>query len=271
MNKIFVMLVLCLVFGGGLARAEEWTRESPGQKAYYDAAGNLKRVLLDADRDGRFEAEEQYAGRRLSRREDRDGDGIHERRYDWQKDGSARLVEDRGKGPIQTTWFDPKGVIVKVARDKDRDGKPEITWRYEKGVLRKVEKNRGTWFYQNGKLARAELDTDKDGRTDRREYYRQGRLERSEDLGRSGKVHRKWFFDEAGKPLRQQEDSDGDGRMERLRVYRKDGSVIQTVDADLNGKPEIRERYAPDGRMVSREEDLDGDGEFDLRSGRLKE
>jgi hypothetical protein len=84
-------------------------------------------------------------------------------------------------------------------------------------------------------------------------------------------VHRKWFFDEAGKPLRQQEDSDGDGRMERLRVYRKDGSVIQTVDADLNGKPEIRERYAPDGRMVSREEDLDGDGEFDLRSGRLKE
>ena len=271
MRKILAMLAVCLLLGGGWVWAEEWMRESPGQKAYYDTDGNLKRVLLDADGDGRFEAEEHYAGRRLSRREDRDGDGFHERRYAWQQDGSTRLVEDRGKGPIQTTWYDPKGVIVKVVKDKDRDGRPETTWHYAKGALCRVEKKRGTWFYQDGNLARAELDTNGDSRIDRREYYRQGRLERVEELERSGIVRYRWLFDEVGKPIRSEEDADGDGRMERLRVYHKDGSVVQTVDADHNGKPEIREGYSADGRMVSREEDLDGDGLFDLRTGRVKE
>ncbi len=59
MNKIFVMLVLCLVFGGGLARAEEWTRESPGQKAYYDAADNPEAGLAELPMGRRGQAEKE--------------------------------------------------------------------------------------------------------------------------------------------------------------------------------------------------------------------
>ena len=116
-------------------------------------------------------------GRRISRREDRDGDGVWERQFSWQKDGSAILVEDRGKGAKQTTWFDARGTMVKVEKDKDRDGHPETTWYYERGVLQKVVKTRGTWFYKDGQMAHAEIDTDHDGRIDRKEYYRQGRLD----------------------------------------------------------------------------------------------
>lgn len=271
MHRKIAMIAVCLLFGAGCALAEEWVQESPGQKAYYNRDGKLVRVLLDTDNDKRFETEERYAGRRLSRKEDRDGDGIWERHFTWAKDGSARLVEDRGRGAIQTTWFDARGATLKVEKDKDRDGRAETTWHYEEGRLSKVVKSRGTWLYRNGQMAEALLDTNRDGRVDRKEYYRQGCLSRAEELRRSGKVRCLWTFDNAGKPLRAEEDIDGDGRREVTRVYDKDGSVSLTIDADGNGTPEIRESYSAKGRMVSREEDLDGDGVFDLRTGRVKE
>ncbi|ABA89631.1 hypothetical protein Pcar_2392 [Syntrophotalea carbinolica DSM 2380] len=271
MLRYLLMVAMCLLLGAGYVSAEEWVQERPGQKAYYDSNGKLVRVLLDTDNDKRFETEERYAGRRISRKEDRDGDGVWERNFTWAKDGSARLVEDRGRGPIQTSWFDPRGATVKVEKDKNRDGRAEITWYYEQGRLSKVVKPRGTWLYRNGQMAEAVLDTDRDGRVDRKEYYRQGCLSRAEELRPSGKVRCLWTFDKAGKPLRAEEDIDGDGRREVTRAYRKDGSVSLTVDADGNGTPEIRENYSAKGRMVSREEDLDGDGIYDLRTGRVKE
>jgi hypothetical protein len=271
MHGRLLMAVIFLLLGTGWVLAEEWVRESPGQKAYYDADGNLVRVMLDTDKDGRFETEELYAGRRLSRREDQDGDGIWERQFSWQKEGSARLIEDSGKGPIQKTLFDARGVVVKVEKDKDRDGLPETTWHYVRGMLQKVVKTHGTWFYKDGQMDRAELDTNRNGRIDRKEYYRQGRLERAEELYASGKVRSVWVFDKSGRPLRAKEDANGDGRREILRVYQKDGSMSMAVDADGNGIPELRERYSAKGRMISREEDLDGDGVFDLRTGRIKE
>ena len=71
--------------------------------------------------------------------------------------------------------------------------------------------------------------------------------------------------------MKAEEDVDNDGRREVSRVYRKDGSIRLTVDADGNGTPEIREYYSAKGRMLSREEDLDGDGIYDVRTGRVKE
>jgi hypothetical protein len=255
----------------GWSAAEDLVQESPGQKACYDAEGNLVRVRLDTDGDKRFETEERYDGRRVSRREDRDGDGVWERQFSWQKDGSAILVEDRGKGARQTTWFDARGAMIKVEKDKDRDGRPETIWYYDRGMLRKVVKSRGTWFYKGGQMVHAELDTDGDGRIDRKEYYCKGRVEHAEEVNGSGKVRCAWTFDTSGRPLRSEEDADGDGRKEITRVYQKDGSMNVSVDADGNGNPELRENYSARGRMIGREEDLDGDGVFDVRSGRVKE
>ena len=271
MFKNLLIVTTCLLLNVGMAVAEEWVQESPGQKAYYNADGKLMRVLLDTDGDNRFETEEFYKGRRLSRREDRDGDGVWERRFTWQKDGSVRLVEDRGKGPIRTTWFDAKKTIVKVEKDKDRNGKPNTTWLYKDGALEKVIKTHGTWYYKDGEMIRAELDSGGNGRTDRKEYYHKGRLDHVEELSSSGKIRRLWFFDQRGKPIRVQEDADDDGRREITRIFHKDGSMEQIVDADGNGIPELRETYSTKGRMMGRDQDLDGDGVFDLRTGRVKE
>lgn len=266
-----LMTLMTLMLAAVCFADDEWVRESPGQKAFYNADGKLVRVLLDTDGDKKFDAEETYDGRRVSRREDRDGDGVWERRYTWLKNGSVQLVEDSGKGPIQKTWFDSQGTIVKVEKDKDRDGRPETIWYYEGGNLQKVVKPRGTWFYKDGQMVLAEFDSDRDGRIDRREHYQQGRLHHVEELYPSGKVRCLWTFGKNGKPLRAEEDADGDGRREITRIYHADGSLDLTVDADGNGKPELREGYSAKGQLESREEDLDGDGVFDLRTGRVKE
>lgn len=269
MRSQWIIGMAFLLMLAGPSWAAEWMQESPGQRAYYDAKGNLERVELDVDRDGRFEVEERYAKRRLSRKEDRDGDGIWERSFSWNKDGSAVLVEDRGKGPVQKTFYGPAGAVRRVEKDADRNGRFEAAWLYRKGVLEKVVKPGGTWFYSDGKLARAELDENRDGSPEKREHYRDGRLERTEELTPKGKVRCLWTFDQRGKPLRAEEDADGDGRREVRREYRPDGTIVRTLDADGDGVTEVRERFNAEGRLVSREEDLNGDGVFDLRTGRI--
>jgi len=263
------MIVMTFLLASGPAWSAEWMQESPGQRAYYNAKGDLERVELDADRDGRFEVEERYAKRRLSRREDQDGDGIWERSFSWKKDGSAVLVEDRGKGPVQKTWYGPDGAVRRVDKDAERDGRFEAAWLYRKGELEKVVKPGGTWFYHGGQLARAELDENRDGVPEKREHYQAGRLERTEELTPKGKVRCLWTFDRHGKPLWAEEDTDGDGRREVRREYRPDGTILRTLDGEGDGITEVRERFTADGRLISREEDLDGDGVFDLRTGRI--
>jgi hypothetical protein len=162
-NWMIAMILLLLT--AGPAAAAEWVQESPGQKAYYDADGRLERVEIDADRDGRFEIEERYADSwRVERREDLDGDGTWERRFTWEKDGSAVLREEGRKGKIQTTWYEPGGAIRRIEKDSDRDGKPDAVWEYRQGKLHKVSRPRGTWYYKDGRLSRAELSDKRSGR-----------------------------------------------------------------------------------------------------------
>jgi len=129
------MIAMILMLAAGSAAAAEWVQESSGQKAYYDADGRLERVEVDADRDGRFEIEERYADRRrVERREDLDGDGTWERRYTWEKDGSAVLCEEKSKGQIQTIWYEPGGAIRRIEKDSDGDGNPDAVWEYRQGL-----------------------------------------------------------------------------------------------------------------------------------------
>lgn len=267
-----IAMALLLCAAGSLAAAE-WVQESPGQKAYYDAGGQLERLEIDADRDGRFEIEERYVDRRrVKRREDLDGDGIWERQFTWEQDGSALLREDGRKGKIQVTHYEPGGAISRIEKDTDRDGRPDGIWEYSGGKLQRVSKPRGTWHYRDGRLIRAELLDKRNGRIERIEYYgTDSRIEKAEELTPAGKVRSRWFYSRQGRPLRVEEDLTGDGKMDSRREFRENGTVERLIDADQNGVTEIRELYAADGRFLSREEDLDGDGVFDLRTGRVKE
>lgn len=267
---IFALSLLLLA--SGVSSAAEWVQESPGQKAYYDSRGQLERLEIDADRDGRFEAEERYSNQcRVERREDVDGDGQWERAYRWNKDGSAELTEQGRKGKLQKTFYSAGGAVTRIEKDSDQDGKFESRWEYKAGVLQQVTKPRGVWYYnEKGKLRRAELDEDRNGRIERIEYY-QGvnRLVKVEELAANGQVRSTWHYDANGKPQRAEEDTDGDGRLDCQRRYHANGTMEQTIDADENGVPEIRELFSMDGKLISREEDLDGDGVFDLRTGKI--
>lgn len=268
--KIVTIFLLFLI--PGVSSASEWVQESPGQKAYYDSRGQLERLEIDADRDGRFEAEERYRNQlRVERREDLNGDGQWEREYAWHKDGSAELIEQGRKGKLQKTFYRADGSVTRIEKDSDRDGKYESSWEYSAGVLQQVTKPRGVWHYNaKGKLRRAELDEDRNGRIERIEYY-QGvnRLAKVEELAANGKVRSIWHYDANGKPQRAEEDTDGDGRLDCQRRYHANGTMEQTIDSDENGLPEIRELFSMDGKLIRREEDLDGDGAFDLRTGKI--
>lgn len=267
-----IFIISLLLFAPGVSSAAEWVQETPGQRAYYDSRGQLERLEIDADRDGRFEAEEHYRQqRRVQRREDLDGDGQWEREYRWHKDGSAELTEQGRKGKLQKTFYGVDGAVTRIEKDSDRDGTFESKWEYNAGVLQRVTKPRGMWHYnKKGKLRRAELDEDRNGRTERVEYY-QGvnRLAKVEELAANGKVRSTWYYDSNGKPQRAEEDTDGDGRLDCQRRYHANGTMEQTTDADENGVPEIRELFNASGTLISREEDLDGDGVYDLRTGKL--
>jgi antitoxin component YwqK of YwqJK toxin-antitoxin module len=272
MRFVGILAVSFLLLAPGLSLSAEWVQESPGQKAYYDSRGQLERLELDADGDGRFEVEERYhSQRRVERREDLDGDGQWEREYRWHKDGSAELTEQGLKGKMQKTFYGVDGAVARIEKDGDRDGTFESSWEYKAGVLQRVTKPRGVWHYNNkGKLRRAELDDDRNGRTEKIEYY-QGKncLVKVEELAANGKVRSTWHYDANGKPQRAEEDTDGDGRLDCQRRYHANGTMEQTIDADENGVAEILELFSAAGNLISREEDLDGDGIFDLRTGKL--
>jgi antitoxin component YwqK of YwqJK toxin-antitoxin module len=270
-GAVGALIALAVLFAGSGPAAGELVQESPGQKAHYGKDGLLTRLEIDADRDGRFEIEETYVkGKRVKRREDLDGDGHWERQITWKGDGSAVLRESRkGRSEVQLTYYEPGGTVRRIEKDADGNGSPEEAWEYSGGKLIRVTKPEGNWHYRDGRLSRAELDPDRKGRVDRIEYYDHGgRLEKTEQLGADGKVKARWFFDEKGQPLRAEENLNSLGRPQTRREFAKDGTLLRLIDADRNGVFELRERLAPDGSLLSREEDLDGDGVFDLRLGK---
>lgn len=265
-----ITLVL-LMMGAAPLSAAEWVQESPGQKAYYDAEGQLQRLEIDADKDGRFEVEERYANRqRVKRLEDLDGDGTWERCFTWKQDGSAVLREEGHDGKVKLTSYGPDGTIRRIEKDSAA-GVPGAVWEYRAGKLHKVSKPGGIWTYRDGQLDRAEI-FDKRGRVERIEYFNvKGAVDKVEELTADGQVRRRLFYDRQRQPLRIEEDWDGDGKMERRREFKKNGITETLIDANLDGVAEIRERYGADGRFISRQEDLDGDGVYDLRTGQIKE
>jgi Flp pilus assembly protein TadD len=113
-----------------------------------------------------------------------------------------------------------------------------------------------------------EEDTRGDGAPDRWIAYRDGaRAEIYEDGRGRGKPDLHFVFAEGGDPLERVElDLDGDGQPDRLFRYTEGTLVAEERDTNGDGVLDRFDRFDDDGRIGLREEDVDGDGEIDVRS-----
>jgi len=127
-----------------------------------------------------------------------------------------------------------------------------------------------TYYFPSGKSVPVlyEQDTDDDGRPDRWTFYdRNTRRELWEDGGGTGHPDVHIVFAEDGlRVTRIEVDQDADQRAERVFEYGGGRLTSEARDTDGDDVLDRFERFGPDGRVELREEDLDGDGEIDVRS-----
>jgi hypothetical protein len=122
-----------------------------------------------------------------------------------------------------------------------------------------------------------EEDVDGDGRPDRWIGYENGvRRSIAEDgHGRGAPDLRYRFSPDGIGVVRVEIDGDLDGRHNRVFVYANGRVASESVDTDGDGVRDRFDRFDADGYIETRDEDLDGDGQVDMRStyraGRLIE
>ncbi len=111
-------------------------------------------------------------------------------------------------------------------------------------------------------------DTDGDGVPDRWiGYTGTVRTEIWEDRRGSGRPEVHFVFAPPGSPLLRIElDASGDGRPDRIFHYAAGALVAETRDTSGDGRLDTFDRFDDRGRLAVREEDLDGDGQVDVRS-----
>jgi len=122
-----------------------------------------------------------------------------------------------------------------------------------------------------------EEDLDGDGRADRWIAYRDGvRSEIWEDGRGGGRPDVHFSFSPDGSRVeRVAIDSVADGRYDRILAYEGGVLATESADTDADGTPDRFDRFDAEGYVETRDEDLDGDGVWDMRStyrsGRLVE
>jgi tetratricopeptide (TPR) repeat protein len=122
-----------------------------------------------------------------------------------------------------------------------------------------------------------EEDVDGNGHADRWIAYRDGaRSETWEDGHGRGRPDAHYSFSADGTQIvRVAIDTVADGRDDRVLRYEAGALASESADTDGDGTPDRFDRFDADGYLETRDEDLDGDGVFDMRStyrgGRLVE
>jgi hypothetical protein len=96
-------------------------------------------------------------------------------------------------------------------------------------------------------------------------YGANGRIERLlHDADGDGRAEVVILYDEKSQPRRSEIDTNRDGAVDRWEELRPDGSVASVAYAARQpGRPSLWEYAGPDGRVVRREIDDDGDGQSD--------
>ncbi len=156
-------------------------------------------------------------------------------RYDSDKDGRVDMTSEMDGSRI-----------VRIAIDKDGDGRPERWEYYDKaqkvervGLSRQNDGVEDAWSFPgpDGEVARIDIATRRDGKVTRTEHYQNNVLVGAD------------------------EDSDGDGRRDKWERY-ADGRLLSVAfDTTHRGTADRRLSYDVDGGAVL-ELDPDGDGQF---------
>lgn len=111
-------------------------------------------------------------------------------------------------------------------------------------------------------------DTDGDGRPDRFTAYRKGLRSEVFELpaGRRHPAVHVVLEPDGDTPRRIELDRDGDGRAERVFDYEAGRLRAEAADTDGDAVLDRFDRLDEEGHVARRDEDLDGDGDVDLRS-----
>lgn len=145
-------------------QADRWTE-------YVDGTGT--RVEVDRDFDGRRDGFYTYVNGTIEREEhDTNGDGRIDRRVEYHGRTRALELEDSSGDGQMDIWiyYDAAENPIRIERDKDHDGNPDI-WEHYQGD------DPG-----NMVITRKDEDLDHDGIVDVKSHYRRGKLNRKEVL-----------------------------------------------------------------------------------------
>ena len=161
----------------------------------YDAAGTIRRLDYDTNRDGQTDMRAYLENGRTVRIEaDGNADGVVDRWEYYTADGQLeRLGTSSESDGVEDTWVVETGNQMRVDLATRRDG---VADRHE--------------FHDGGVLVRAEQDTNGDGRLDQWQRFTDGKL-------------RELLIDT----------SLASGRPDQRLVYGPDGS-LQRVDSDIS-------------------------------------
>jgi hypothetical protein len=183
--KLYAALMLAVSLS-----ACERDRVSP----VYDAAGTIRRLDYDTNRDGQVDMRAYLENGRMVRIEaDGNGDGVVDRWEYYTTDGQLeRLGTSSESDGVEDTWVVETGSHMRVDVATRRDG---VADRHE--------------FHDGGVLVRAEQDTNGDGRLDQWQRFADGKL-------------RELLIDTTL----------SSGRPDQRLVYGADGS-LQHVDSDV--------------------------------------
>ena len=153
-------------------RAEDTNQDGkPDRWLTYDGNETATRVEVDRNFDGKRDGFLQYQNGVLAYEEyDNNNDGKIDRRIEYVNGKRHVEIEDTNLNGVMDsrTYFDDKGVIVRVERDKNEDGKPDVFEYFEETAPGKVV------------LVKREEDTNGDGIIDVTSYYEKGKLVRKE-------------------------------------------------------------------------------------------
>lgn len=190
------------------------------QTAFYDSRGRLLRLEVDQNRDGRTDRIQHYENQVLVRGErDIDHDGRMDCTDLYEAGKLVRQVRTDAQGrTCQIIYFDGSEKIRRIEKDSSGDGKFDLFYYFEDGVL-----------------ARSEKDTTGSGRINIRQLWAHDMpVELTEDRDEDGQNERIIWFGPDGLPEKSRHDLDGDGETETLRTYEQGKLVLENRDTNLD-------------------------------------